>query len=329
MTKENITERVRGGGVSTAPKININIPKVGSGGSGGRNNPSTTTKTPIRKISPQQFDNRSARVTTNTPSGGSLKAGSFGISQAGRDQAAKNRAEFNKPQPAATTSSNTSSNTSSSSMSTRDKFKSKFIKKDKGVGFVKRGTPGAQRAENIERNRMRARQMAKDNAARKQEAEVKSKSQSNSGGSSQTMTASYKPDMDAYDMVLEYLMSTEQAATIEEANYVMMQLDEENIQEIVGAAVKGLKMVGRFGAKSPLHLAATLGTTAALAPSVGKGLYKAKETVGNVVNKITNFDPIGDARKKKIGDKQKEYRQKSGTTKDDGYFYDPTIDKKG
>ena len=35
------------------------------------------------------------------------------------------------------------------------------------------------------------------------------------------------------------------------------------------------------------------------------------------------------ARKKKIGDKQKEYRQKSGTTKDDGYFYDPTIDKKG
>jgi len=236
MTKENITERVRGGGVSTAPKININIPKVGSGGSGGRNNPSTTTKTPITKISPQQFDNRSARVTTNTPSGGSLKAGSFGISQAGKDQAAKNRAEFNKPQPAAT--SNTSSNTSSSSMSTRQKFEKKFIKKDKGVGFVKRGTAGAQRAENIEKNRMRAKQMAKDRIARKQEAEVKSKSQSNSGGSSQTMVASYKPDMDAYDMVLEYLMSTEQAATIEEANYVMMQLDEENIQEIVGSVAK-------------------------------------------------------------------------------------------
>ena len=138
-----------------------------------------------------------------------------------------------------------------------------------------------------------------------------------------------KEDYTPYDMVLEYLLSTEQAATIEEANYVMMQLDEENIQEIVGAAVKGLKMVGRFGAKSPLHLAATLGTTAALAPSVGKGLYKAKETVGNVVNKITNFDPIGDARKKNIEDKQKKYREKSGTTKDDGYFYDPTIDKKG
>ena len=52
------------------------------------------------------------------------------------------------------------------------------------------------------------------------------------------MTASYTPDMDAYDIVLEYLLSTEQVDTIEEANYVMMQLDEENIQEIVGAIAK-------------------------------------------------------------------------------------------
>ena len=228
MTKENIKEqRIRGGGVSTASSIS----KVGSGGSGGRNNP--TTKTPIRKIDPKQFDNRSAAVTTNTPSGGSLKAGSFGISQAGKQQAAANRAEF-KAKADAVTSTPT---TSSSSMSTRDKFKSKFIKKDKGVGFVKRGTAGAQRAENIEKNRMRAKQMAKDRIARKKEAEVKSKSQSNSG-SSETMMASYTPDMDAYDMVLEYLLSTQQAATIEEANYVMMQLDEENIQEIVGSVAK-------------------------------------------------------------------------------------------
>ena len=135
-------------------------------------------------------------------------------------------------------------------------------------------------------------------------------------------------EFDAYDLVLEYLLSTEQAATIEEANYVMMQLDEENIQEIVGTVAKGLKAVGKFGAKSPLHFAALAGTTAALAPSVGKGLYKAKETVGNIANTITNFDPIGDARKKNIEAKQKKYREKSGTTKDDGYFYDPTIDKK-
>ena len=323
MTKENITERVRGGGVSTAPKININIPKVGSGGSGGRNNPSTTTTTPIRKISPQQFDNRSAAVTTNTPSGGSLKAGSFGISQAGRDQAAKNRAEFNKPkpQPAAASSSVSTTTRQGKERTPAQMAAAKRIASGKTIADVKKANTDSMRA--------RANKRFQDFKAKREANRIKNKPQSNSGGSSQTMTASYKPDMDAYDMVLEYLMSTEQAATIEEANYVMMQLDEENIQEIVGAAVKGLKMVGRFGAKSPLHLAATLGTTAALAPSVGKGLYKAKETVGNVVNKITNFDPIGDARKKNIENKQKKYREKSGTTKDDGYFYDPTIDKKG
>jgi len=36
-----------------------------------------------------------------------------------------------------------------------------------------------------------------------------------------------------YDMVLEYLMSTQQVATIEEANYVMTEMDAETIQSIV------------------------------------------------------------------------------------------------
>ena len=40
-------------------------------------------------------------------------------------------------------------------------------------------------------------------------------------------------EWDAYDMVLEYLYSTEQVSTIEEANYVMMEMDQETIGEIV------------------------------------------------------------------------------------------------
>ena len=36
-----------------------------------------------------------------------------------------------------------------------------------------------------------------------------------------------------YDIVLEYLLSTEQAATIEEANYVMTEMDEATINSIV------------------------------------------------------------------------------------------------
>ena len=36
-----------------------------------------------------------------------------------------------------------------------------------------------------------------------------------------------------YDIVLEYLLSSEQVATIEEANYVMTEMDAETIQAIV------------------------------------------------------------------------------------------------
>jgi len=40
-------------------------------------------------------------------------------------------------------------------------------------------------------------------------------------------------EWDAYDMVLEYLFSTEQASTIEEANYIMIEMDQKTIGEIV------------------------------------------------------------------------------------------------
>ena len=43
-----------------------------------------------------------------------------------------------------------------------------------------------------------------------------------------------------YDMVLEYLMSTQQVATIEEANYVMTEMDAKTIQSIVEEQKKNL-----------------------------------------------------------------------------------------
>ena len=42
-----------------------------------------------------------------------------------------------------------------------------------------------------------------------------------------------KEEFSPYDIVLEYLLSTEQVATIEEANYVMTEMDAETIQSIV------------------------------------------------------------------------------------------------
>ena len=40
-------------------------------------------------------------------------------------------------------------------------------------------------------------------------------------------------EWDAYDMVLEYLFSTEQVESLEEANYVMMEMDHQTIGSIV------------------------------------------------------------------------------------------------
>ena len=40
-------------------------------------------------------------------------------------------------------------------------------------------------------------------------------------------------EWDAYDMVLENLFSTEQVASLEEANYVMMEMEQQTIGEIV------------------------------------------------------------------------------------------------
>ncbi len=40
-------------------------------------------------------------------------------------------------------------------------------------------------------------------------------------------------EWDSYDIVLEYLFSTEQASTIEEANYIMIEMDQKTIGEIV------------------------------------------------------------------------------------------------
>ena len=115
---------------------------------------------------------------------------------------------------------------------------SKFIKKDKGVGFVKRGTPMAQRAENKEKNKMRAQEMAKKRIAAKKEgtASTPMSGKEKAQAMAKARIAAKKNAMEEftpYDYVLEYLLSSEQAATIEEANYVMTEMDAETIQGIV------------------------------------------------------------------------------------------------
>ena len=236
---------------------------------------------------------------------------------------------------------------------------SKFIKKErgKGPGFVKRGTPVAQRAENQERARNRAKEMAKARIAAKKaemsEQKLAEKMNINPGSGRDTVnepgvlkvyrnirtvgnlipnigkalagdkdafkkmekkeveryknpkgiervatgiadkitgdkfdfdmrgkskdknTVKSSYEYDAYDLVLEYLLSTEQAATIEEANYVMTEMDAETIQSIV-------EMQGQINRADIIG-----GTPAAKNAAAGKGKY----TPGKGVTKDFKLDP--------------------------------------
>ena len=82
-------------------------------------------------------------------------------------------------------------------------------------------------------------------------------------------------EWDAYDLVLEYLHSTGQVATIEEANYVMTEMDAKTIQGIVEEQKKNLNEV---------RLATAVKVAA---PFVGLGL----------LGQLGKKDPGGEARK--------------------------------
>ena len=257
----------------------------------------------------------------------------------------------------------------------KQKFDAKFIKKDKGAGFVKRGTPMAQRAENKEKAKLKAQALAKARIAAKKEGTAstpmsgkeraqamakariaaKKKAEMSEGAAAIPMIAGgvgkalgaaaagigaagmmmqskkkqgtkggqgfggekpanaevkapkkvKKPrlnigkrasgrdrnfiqgggaggmesvEYDAYDLVLEYLLSTEQAATIEEANYVMTEMDAETIQGIVEEQKKNFD-------EGLASMALKTGLVVGGAALAKKGLDKAKKSFDNYLNK--------------------------------------------
>ena len=84
-------------------------------------------------------------------------------------------------------------------------------------------------------------------------------------------------EWDAYDMVLEYLFSTEQVASLEEANYVMMEMDQETIGSIVSevrySLDEGIIDNLKAGAKKVGSL-------------VQKGVDRVKAAAGGVKDKV-------------------------------------------
>ena len=291
---ENLEERVRGGGMKTsgvpAPKP-VTVPQKGAGGGSG--NPTNTrgtgtgavkfdkptgaaqgrTRRPDGKPEIKKFPTTAEIRAANPNAVGGGNAGgstdSGGTSQS-TIKSVEQKPEVKTPDP--------------KPMSTKDKFNSKFIKRERGagVGFYKRGTPAARRAEFQEKQKLKAQAMAKARLAKKAEMA--------------------KEEYTPYDFVLDYLLSSEQAATIEEANYVMTEMDAETIQAIVEEQKKNLDE-GLAGM--------ALKTGAAV---LGGVLAKKG------IDKLKKFDPVGDARKKYQDKKATEYEKKSGTTKEDGYF---------
>ena len=81
-----------------------------------------------------------------------------------------------------------------------------------------------------------------------------------------------------YDIVLEYLLSSEQVATIEEANYVMTEMDAETIQGIV----EEQKKIFDEGLAS---MALKTGLAIAGGVLAKKGLDKAKKSFDNYIDK--------------------------------------------
>ena len=103
--------------------------------------------------------------------------------------------------------------------------------------------------------------------------------------------------VEAYDLVLDYVLSEGHADNIEEAHYVMMQMDEETIQTITEIKKR----------------------------LIGGALLATPFVLGQIEKR---FNPIKDKRNEFQIKKQQKYEGHSGTTQDDGYFYDPTVDRK-
>ena len=81
-----------------------------------------------------------------------------------------------------------------------------------------------KKAMNVDFKKMRSKEMSKDDFIKKYP---------NSITAQKAKGLRDHTEWDAYDMVLEYLFSTEQVSTLEEANYVMMEMDQTTIGDIV------------------------------------------------------------------------------------------------
>ena len=107
-------------------------------------------------------------------------------------------------------------------------------------------------------------------------------------------------EWDAYDMVLEYLFSTEQVASLEEANYVMMEMDQQTIGSIVNevsefleegiGSVRILPALGKMalGAAAVKGISSYLGKKSGESSIKGSQPMKGREKGGDLLKQGIN-----------------------------------------
>ena len=207
---ENLDERVRGGGVQSAPTIKPATPpqkgfgggvgnKTNRRGSGARNN----RKKPEKKMS-------------NIPViDGPVNNPEYGKNMS-RDAKDLNPPEKKTEPPKAT--------------ETKPKKKMHPIEKKNRARFGDKHVDKLK-AKNTDFKAMKKGTMSKDDFIKKYPKSITA--QKAAGLRDHT-------EWDAYDMVLEYLYSTEQVDSLEEANYVMMEMDHQTIGEIVNEVTEAL-----------------------------------------------------------------------------------------
>ena len=286
-----LNERVKGGGVSTAPKININIPKAGSGGSGNVRGAGVKPGISLNKSTGMG----GAQGRTKRPEPEIKKPMPTTAEIRAKDKAAGGTGMSNIPKAegSAVIDGKKLNPNFGKKSEIKPEVKKPEVKKPEVSTMTKQGKPRTK-AQMIAAKRIasgKTIQQVKDENTKSMKARAKERFEKFKADREAKRLERMKEEYTPYDMVLEYLLSTEQVATIEEANYVMMQLDEENIQEIVGQVAKVIM-------KTPLVklVPAAIGTGIATKMIASKMGQKSGE---KEIQKSTTPVPMGDSDAKK------------------------------
>ena len=88
---------------------------------------------------------------------------------------------------------------------------------------------------------------------------------------------------DAYDLILEYLLGTEQVDTIEEANYVMTEMDQQTIHDIVLEMEEALNQIDEGMMANAMSGAIRALASKPTAKEVKAGMANTAKSVGGMV----------------------------------------------